>query len=201
MTGHGPTPPTRHRAGTALRGRQRGATLVMALIFLVLMSLFAINAFLGSTTHLRIVGNMQARNEATAAAQVAIEQVISTEGFAKNPALSASAPIEVNNGSASYTVQVTPTPSCYRVRTVKNSELDPSNASDVGCLRSGTVQTPGIEQATTAQAGQLANNSLCADTEWDLRAEVVDARSGAQVAVHQGVALRMIESEAINHCK
>lgn len=181
--------------------RQRGATLVMALIFLVLMSLFAINAFLGSTTHLRVVGSMQARGEALAAAQVGIEQVVSSEGFAVNPALAASAPIVVNNGSASHTVLITPAPSCYRVRMVKNSELDASNAADVACLRSGTVQTPGVEQPTAAQAGQLADNSLCADTEWNVRAQVTDARSGAQVAVNQGVALRMIESDAINHCQ
>lgn len=185
----------------AARRRQRGATLVVALIFLVLMSLFAINAFLGSTTNLRIVGNMQTRSEAEAAAQVGIEQVISTTTFAQSPASAASVPIVVNNGSASYTVRITPQPACYRVRIVKNSELDASKAPDVSCMRSGTVAMPGVIQPTTALGGQMADNSVCSDTEWDIRAEVVDSRSGAAVAVHQGVALRMIESDAINFCK
>lgn len=193
------TPALRRQATVA--ARQRGATLVVVLIFLVLMSLFAINAFLGSTTNLRIVGNMQSRSEAEAAAQVGIEQVISSPTFAKNPALAASVPLVVNNGSASYTVRITPLPSCYRVRVVKNSELDPNNPSDVSCIRSGTVQMPGVVQASPTLAGQLADTSLCADTEWDIRAEVSDGRSNALVAVHQGAAIRMIESDAINSCK
>lgn len=180
--------------------RQRGATLVVTLIFLVLLCLFAISAYLLSTTHLRVVGNMQARSEGEAAAQVALEQAISTPTFAQNPALAASVPLVVNHGGASYTVRLTPSPSCYRVRIVKNSELDPNNASDLRCVRSGTVQTPGITQVTQVQAGQLADNSLCADTEWDLRAEVSDGRSGTLVAVHQGAAIRMIEADAINNC-
>ncbi len=181
--------------------RERGATLVVALIFLVVMSLFAVSAYLFSTSHLRVVGNMQARSEGEAAAQVAIEQAISSPTFAQNPAQAASVPLVVNNGSASYTVRITPNPSCYRVRIVKNSELDPGNAADVSCVRSGTVQMPGLTQATQAQAGQLADNSLCADTEWDIRAEVSDGRSAAQVAVHQGAAIRMVEADAINFCQ
>lgn len=180
---------------------QRGATLIVALILLVVMSLFAVSAFLFSTTHLRIVGNMQARSEGEAAAQVAIEQAVSSPTFALNPAQAASVPLVVDNGNARYTVRITPVPSCYRVRIVKNSELDPASAADVSCVRSGTVQMPGVTQPTQAQAGQLADNSLCADTEWDIRAEVSDGRSGALVAVHQGAALRMIESDAINLCQ
>ncbi len=181
--------------------RQRGATLVVALIFLVLLCLFAISAYLLSTTHLRIVGNMQARSEGEAAAQVALEQAISTPTFAQNPALAASVPLVVDQGGASYTVRLTPTPTCYRVRAVKNSELDPTNASDASCIRSSTVQMPGVIQPSLPQAGQLADTSLCADTEWDIRAEVSDSRSQTLVALHQGAAIRMINSDATNFCK
>ena len=71
------------RAARPPRGpaRQRGATLVVALVFLVLMSLFAVQAFLSSSTELRIVGNMQARQEGIAAAQVAIEQALEGNTF------------------------------------------------------------------------------------------------------------------------
>lgn len=181
--------------------RERGVTLVVVLVFLVLLALLAINAFLGSTTNLRIVGNMQARSESEAAAQVAIEQVISSETFARDPILAASAPIVVNTGSVSYTVRITPVPTCYRVRIVKNSELDPGTASDASCIRSGTVAMPGVQQPTAGESGKLADNSLCADTEWNIRAEVIDARSGGKVAVNQGAAMRMVQSDAINLCK
>ncbi len=181
--------------------RQRGVTLAVALIFLVLLSLFAVNAFLGSTTGLRIVGNMQARQEGLAAAQAVIEQVVSSDAFARQPAAVASVPVTVTVGGVAYTVRLTPAPSCYRVRTVKNSELDATNAADQSCMRSGALQQPGVEQTTSQLTGLLADTSLCADTEWNIRAQVTDSRTGAQLAVNQGVAIRMAESDATLLCK
>lgn len=181
--------------------RQRGATLVMALIFLVLLSLFAVNAFLGATSGQRIVGNMQSRQESQAAAQTVIEQVLSSEAFARQPAAVASAPVTVTVGGVAYTVRLTPPPSCYRVRTVKNSELDATIAGDRSCMRSGSLQQPGVEQSSAQLTGQVADTSLCADTEWNIRAQVTDGRTGAQMAVHQGVAIRMAESDANLLCQ
>ena len=59
---------------------QRGATLVLALIFLVLMSLFALSAFNSSSSNLRIVGNTQARQESLATAQVRARSMSSCMG-------------------------------------------------------------------------------------------------------------------------
>ncbi len=181
--------------------RQRGATLVVALIFLVLLSLFAVNAFLGATSGQRMVGNMQARQESLAAAQAVIEQVLSSDNFARQPAAVASAPVEVSVGGVAYTVRLTPASSCYRVRTIKNSELDATNASDQSCMRSGSLQQPGVEQESARLTGQVADTSLCADTEWNIRAMVTDSRTGAQVAVNQGIAIRMAESDATRLCQ
>ncbi|HAL39750.1 MAG TPA: hypothetical protein DCP03_17240, partial [Polaromonas sp.] len=58
------------------KAHQRGATLLVAMIFLILMSLFAISAFKSSTGNLRIIGNMQSRQEAIAVGQKAIEDTI-----------------------------------------------------------------------------------------------------------------------------
>lgn len=57
---------------------QQGATLLVALIFLVMMTLFAVSAINLSTVNLRIVGNMQATKMMDAQAQEAIERTIST---------------------------------------------------------------------------------------------------------------------------
>ncbi|NNE36715.1 MAG: hypothetical protein HKN08_00295 [Gammaproteobacteria bacterium] len=57
--------------------KQHGATLFVALIFLLIMTLFAITSINMSTVNLRIVGNMQAVKYMDAAAQEAIEQKIS----------------------------------------------------------------------------------------------------------------------------
>ncbi len=189
---------THRRAG---RARQRGATLAVALIFLVLMSLFAVSAFLSSSTNLRVVGNMQVRQEALAAAQVAIEQTISSIQFAEAPAAVAGNPVNVDtdgNSVTDYVVRMTPQPACYRVKPIKNSELNVNVAADLTCIRSGVVTNPG-QDATEAAA--LADNSLCANTEWNLRAEVTDARTGAVVAVNQGVAVRVLDADAATYCK
>ncbi|HZN86576.1 MAG TPA: PilX N-terminal domain-containing pilus assembly protein, partial [Burkholderiales bacterium] len=66
--------------------RQRGATLVIALIMLVLLTLFAVSSMNTANTNLRVVGNMQSRNEALYAAQETLETVISTPLFLANPA-------------------------------------------------------------------------------------------------------------------
>ncbi len=57
---------------------QSGATLVTALIFLVIMTLFAVSSINMSTVNFKIVANMQAQKQIDAAVQDAIEQTIST---------------------------------------------------------------------------------------------------------------------------
>ncbi|MGK0297486.1 MAG: Tfp pilus assembly protein PilX [Gammaproteobacteria bacterium] len=59
-----------------LRISQTGATLFVALIFLLIMTLFAISSINMSSVNLRIIGNMQAVKYMDAAAQEAIEQKI-----------------------------------------------------------------------------------------------------------------------------
>lgn len=190
--------PANPRAGLA--SRQRGATLVVALIFLVLMSLFAINAFMGSSTNLRVVGNMQVRQEAVAAAQDALEATISSTAFALAPATVAAAPVNVDidgNGSTDYVVRITPQPSCYRVMPIKNNQLNPNVAADRECIVSSLMRNSGID---TSEASVSSDDSLCASTEWNLRAQVTDNRTGALVAVNQGVGIRVLSSDAATSC-
>ncbi len=180
--------------------RQRGATLVVALIFLVLMSLFAINAFMGSSTNLRVVGNMQVRQEAVSAAQDALEATISNTDFAFKPAAVASAPVNVDidgNGSTDYVVRLTPQPTCYRVMPIKNNQLDPTVAADRECITSSLIRNSGID---TSAATVSSDDSLCSNTEWNLRAQVTDTRTGALVAVNQGVGIRVLTSDAATSC-
>jgi hypothetical protein len=179
---------------------QQGAALVVALIFLILMSLFAISAFDGSSTNLRVVGNMQARQEAIGAAQLAVEQTISTTTFSTNPDIIAANAVNVDvdsNGVSDYRVTMTPQPKCYRARPIKNVELDTTLAADLACIKSSKDNDGGRDDGEATVAG----NSACWNTEWNVRAEVVDQRSGAEVAVNQGVATRVWETDAANSCK
>ena len=63
------------------RKRQIGATLITALIMLIVLTLLVVSGIRASNTNLRIAGNMQLQEEATAAVQQAIEKAISTSVF------------------------------------------------------------------------------------------------------------------------
>lgn len=180
--------------------RQHGATLVMAMVLLLLMSLMAANAFKNSSTGLRIVGNMQGRQESMAAAQKAIEQTISSAAFTATPELVAATPVPVDidgDGNTDYTATLNPQPNCYRTRVIKMNELNPDNAGDLSCMQSGSVQGGGIDDPNAAVD---AGNSMCATMEWNVGSRVVDARTGADVTIHQGVSVRVLETEAESQC-
>lgn len=66
--------------------RQTGATLIVALMMLVMMSILAVSAINLSTINLKIVGNMQAQKALDAAAQDAIEQIVSSYSMFTSPA-------------------------------------------------------------------------------------------------------------------
>lgn len=192
---------TPRRFPSATKDSQRGATLVVALIFLVLLSVFAINAYNASTTNVRVVGNMQSRQEAIAAANVALETVISSTAFSTTPANIAATPINVDidkDAVNDYVVTMTPQPTCYRVRPIKNYELNTTVETERVCLTTSLGGGGGhIEYDDSIVS---IDNSLCATTEWNLRAVVTDARSGAQVAVNQGAGLKILFADAASYC-
>ena len=183
-----------------LKSTQQGVTLVIAMIFLILMSLFAVSAFKGSTGNLRIIGNMQSRQESIAVGQKALEQTISSAVFTTNPAAVAATPVTVDidgNGSVDYTATLNPQPRCYRTKVIKASELDPSLAADLSCMKSNVVLQGGLD---TPDSAAEAGNSLCANSEWNVGAQVVDQRTGAKVVLNQGIAVRVLETDAVNAC-
>lgn len=95
----------RHRS---FRGglRQAGMSLVVGLVMLIVLTLMVVSAVRMSKTNLNVVGNQQARIEATAAAQQAIEKVIGSVSNFYTPAAQTFS-IDINNdGVADYTVQV-----------------------------------------------------------------------------------------------
>jgi len=180
---------------------QRGATLLIALIMLVLLTLFALSAVNTGTTNLKIVANMQSRAEAFDAAQQAIETVISTPTFISNPAnavLNAcGAPntlcTDVNgDGTPEYTTQLTPTPACVAVRAIKATELNFSDADDVGCAQQ-QAQTFGV-------SGAVTGDSLCANTVWEITAATTGAMSGATATVTQGIGVRVSTDDMATSC-
>jgi len=180
--------------------RQQGITLIMAMIFLILMSLFAISAFNVSTGNLRIVGNMQSRQESITVGQKALEQTVSSSVFTTNPDAVAATLVSVDidgNGVMDYTASLNPQPHCYRTKPIKSNDLDPNVAADRSCMKSSMLMNSGID---SPDAAADAGNSLCANSEWNVGALVVDQRSGAKVVLNEGIAVRVLETDAVNAC-
>lgn len=181
--------------------RQRGAALFVVLVLMLVMAWFALSAFRISSQQLQIVGNSQAEQQATAAAQRAIDLTISSNAFSKDPAAVASIPISTDvdgDGQDDFTAKLEPQPKCVRVRPIKTVELDVTKAADRVCLQSSGS---GGNLIVVPGAGVTASDSLCANSEWDIAAGVSDPKSNASVTVHQGVAIRVVASDAKNYCK
>lgn len=179
---------------------QSGATLVIALVMLILLTLFAVTALNTGTTNLKTVGNMQARSEAMDSAQQTIETVLSSPQFLSNPANAVVNPCGAANtvctdingdGITDYTTRLTPQPSCVFVRPIKVVELDLANTEDLGCS-SGQAQQFGV-------TGSVTGDSLCANTIWEITAETTGA-SGAKVAISQGIGVRVSSDDTASTC-
>lgn len=147
---------------------QRGATLIVGLIMLVLITLMVTAAFMLSTTNLKAVGNMQYRDEAIAAANAAIEQVISSDAIFITPAAQ-----DITVGD--YTAKVAAPVCLYAMKVDVSSSADPN--AQVHLQMGDKVVTGGV------------NGFL--DTYWDVSATVNDAMSGAHVVTRQGVKITL----------
>jgi hypothetical protein len=157
---------------------QRGATLVVGLIMLTLITVMVTSAFTLSTTDLKSVGNMQIRDEAVAAANKAIEQVLSSP-FTTSPA-GESLDVDLNNdGTTDYTVVFT-APSCVSASEITGTLVPPSSIS-------------------LGSAFSLSTSNFY-QTVWDLDASVTDVASGASVRVRQGVRVLLTQTQYNTVC-
>lgn len=165
-----------------MKTKQRGVTLITALIMLIILTLLTFSSIKSSIANLRITGNAQIDGEAAAAAQQTIEAVISSN-FASNPVAASSVAIV-----GSYTVKV-PAPACNGSTPVLNSSLNPNNPDDYPCYSSGGSNNTGI--FFVSGASQTSTVSWCYAQNWDVQAQVNDPTSGANETIHQGVSLKV----------
>ena len=180
---------------------QRGVAMILVLVLMLALLWIAASAARIGGQGLQIVGNMQADRQATAAAQRAIDQTISSNAFTKDPAAVAATPIPTDidgDGHADFTAMITPTPKCFRVRPIKTMELDVVKAADRVCLQSSGGTGNLIEVPNTPST---SGDSLCAYSEWNIGARVDDALTRTTVAVNQGVGIRVEKANASNFCK
>ena len=161
---------------------QRGATLVVALIMLLLMTLVTLAAINISTSNFKIISNVQFQQEASAAAQAAINQVFSKGTHLSEPATSPTELVVAVNGF-DYRVHLSP-PCLLSSQDIKNMALtDP----DIWKCTDSAAYKPGVPAGT-----------LCSQTIWQVKADVLSTETDTKAKVHlvEGAALRMDKIEA-----
>jgi Tfp pilus assembly protein PilX len=172
--------------------RQRGATLLIGLIMLVLLTLRVVTAFNLSRSNLKAVGNMQTHNEAVATARSAVEEVLSKTDFSVNPTAAFGTgntkTYDLNgDGTADVSVSLVPQP-C--IKSYQILPVDPNDTTALGCA-SSVQQNFGI-------AGSATWGAQCADIVWEVTAVATDNVTGANATVGQGILVRQDANAAVN---
>ena len=169
-----------------MKSRQRGITLVVSLIMLIVLTLLVVSAVRFGNINLKISGNAQTETEATAATQVAIEQTLKQVVAAdKIDSIAARPAATISTGGASYTVNVAK-PTCVLSKNIKNIELDPAKAGDRLCFGSSDP-----DKLVGSDGKLVEAPTSCKGQQWDIAATTADGASGAQVSMLQGVSLRV----------
>jgi Tfp pilus assembly protein PilX len=181
--------------------REQGITLVTALIMLLLLTMLALASVNLGNSNLQVVGNMQRRDQALAAAHAVLEETISSPTFTKTPEAALANPCGAPNqrcvdtdgdGRTDIKVTLSPPPACVKVQAIKNSDLNLNDDEDIGCAV-GAAQMHGVEGANDG-------NSDCDNSVWDVSAVATDEATQASVKVVQGVAVRIGRDDVATNC-
>ena len=151
------------------RRSQTGATLVVSLIMLTLITLMIIAALAIGSGNFKTVSNMQYRDEAVDAANKAIEQVVSS-AFALAPTAE-TINVDLNNDlTTDYVVEIAE-PQCVRATIAQ-------------------VTAPSSESLPPAMGSVFTWNTV-----WDIQATVAGTNPG-QAAVDVRAGVRVLLSQA-----
>lgn len=150
---------------------QRGATLVVGLVMLLVFTLLVSSAFNLSSTNLKVVDNLQVREESIAAANAAIEQVLGTS-FVGSGAQTIAVTLSNNSSGRQYSVQLQ-APVCIKATLGQN--VSPSSVN---------LSLPGSTW----------------NTVWQLTADVDDPLSGGLARVRTGVRVLLSEAQKNIRC-
>lgn len=157
---------------------QRGATLIVALIMLILITLMVISAYTLSTSGFRTVGNMQFRDEAVAAANAAIGQLVSEGISTTNPPAARTYNIDIDqDGTNDYVV----------------------NIAVPQCVKATTSQEQSSSSLSLPVSMSVASFW---HTVWDMDATVASASNigGAAVRMHSGVRILLSQADKDTLC-
>lgn len=137
---------------------QRGAALVVSLIMLALVTLIVITALNLGSANFRAVSNTQFRDEAIAAAELAIQEVISSD-FAQAPAAQPGLEVDLNGDDVTDYIVDIAEPQC--IFAAQASEADPSSLALPGAMTAAsTWNTVWEVDANVAPAGNVGGAAV-----------------------------------------
>lgn len=182
--------------------RQSGATLLVAMIMLILITMLVINTVNLGSSSLQTVSNMQHRNQAISAAEETLQSAISDKRFFESPQTVFTAPcngsyntkcVDTNgDGTTDITVALSPAPTCVQAKVLTNAELQMSDPEEAGCATPPAQETFGMAAPT--------NNSECAKSIWEIRALASDEVTQTTVAVTQGISVSVPKNAIDTSC-
>ena len=143
--------------------KQQGATLVIALIMLVMITLFAVTMVRLSNTSMQVVGNMQNQRALEATAQHAVESKISSIAFFNDA-------VDNTNLFATQTY------------------VDDTVTSTLATVR---IQKPVCVAQQPASGYTLGSPLTPQDNVFEVKATSTDSVTGASVELVQGFKIRM----------
>lgn len=148
-----------------------GNILFMTLMFLLISTILVTMGIRLGMTHLRIISNTQAHDEALGAARLVIDQVLN-----------------LPSSAAADPLARPPTPNPYPKKYLVDADKDGTNDYTVMLAQPTCL---GFRIFDSASSGGGYQTYV---VQWDLQATVTDARTGVQVVAHQGV--RMLTKKA-----
>lgn len=166
--------------------RQKGATLLVGMIMLVVLTLLVVFAIRSSNTGLQVAGNMQAQIEATGAAQQAIEQIVDQFKLdSLNPADVPAQTFVVQMGNQQFQVAVA-TPVCEMKAPLNDIEIVDPTGTGRNCLGSNNNDI-----IVDVDGNPISRLTICATQSWRVEASASDPVTGANVSLVQGVSIRV----------
>lgn len=160
---------------------QQGMTLMIALVMLVVITLFVVTMIRLSSTNATIVGNMQAQKSVDAEAQQAVEVALGSYAFFDDVIQNKNT-WAGNLDKLSYaTLWANYLPSGVVAGTAAPATLSGSI----------TLYRPQCVHFETASGYSALSAVAPQDTFWDIRVEASDAFTSATTEMHQGVRVRL----------
>jgi hypothetical protein len=171
------------RAAPRIRRAERGMTLLISLIMLLVITMFVVSMVRIGNTNAIIVANMRAQKAVDSEAQQQIEIAINQFSYFDDV-------IQASGTWASGTSAAT---NGYITAADLWSAYKPSGATTQPAMQSTDVKIyrPQCVYYAPASGYSALSGVAPQDTYWDIMATATDSKTGASTEIHQGIQMRL----------